>query len=124
MSEFSREQRVADFVRDELADIIRSHMRDPRVGMVSVNDVKVSKDFSYAEVYVSSLQSDETEDREELIQVLNRAAGFLRTHLAKRHTMRTTPQLRFHYDELVEKGPHLEKLIDEAVAQDKQRESE
>ena len=53
MREFGREERVGDFIRDELASIIQRQMRDPRVGMVSVNEVKVSKDLSYAEVYVS-----------------------------------------------------------------------
>jgi ribosome-binding factor A len=97
-------------------------MRDPRVGsFVSVNDVKVSKDLSYAEIYVSSLQAEDAEAKQELIGVLNKAAGFFRTELAKRHTMRTTPKPRFHYDELVERGPRLEKLIGQAVSQDKAR---
>lgn len=118
----SRDLRVADFVRDEVSRILQRDMRDPRVGsFVSVNDVKVSKDLSYAEIYVSSLQALDTESQQELIDVLNRAAGFFRTELAKRHTMRTTPKPRFHYDELVERGPHLEKLIGQAVSEDKAR---
>lgn len=112
----SRELKVADFIRDEVARIIQLEMRDPRVGsFVSVNDVKVSRDLSYAEVYVSSLQANSEEDKQELIKVLNGAAGFFRSTLAKRHTMRTTPKLRFHYDLLVEEGPRIEKLIDTAM---------
>jgi len=118
----SRNLRVADFVRDEVSRILQRDMRDPRVGsFVSVNDVKVSKDLSYAEIYVSSLHAEDARAQAELIGVLNRAAGFFRTELAKRHTMRTTPNPRFHYDELVERGPKLEKLIGEAVSQDQQR---
>ena len=118
----SRDLRVADFVRDEVSRILQRDMRDPRVGsFVSVNDVKVSKDLSYAEIYVSSLQAEDAQAQAELIGVLNRAAGFFRTELAKRHTMRTTPKPRFHYDELVERGPKLEKLIGQAVSQDQQR---
>lgn len=118
----SRDLRVADFVRDEVSRILQRDMRDPRVGnFVSVNDVKVSKDLSYAEIYVSSLQAEDARAQTELIDVLNRAAGFFRTELAKRHTMRTTPKPRFHYDELVERGPKLEKLIGQAVSQDQQR---
>jgi ribosome-binding factor A len=118
----SRDLRVADFVRDEVSRILQRDMRDPRVGnFVSVNDVKVSKDLSYAEIYVSSLQAEDAQAQTELIDVLNRAAGFFRTELAKRHTMRTTPKPRFHYDELVERGPKLEKLIGQAVSQDQQR---
>ena len=118
----SRDLRVADFVRDEVSRILQRDMRDPRVGnFVSVNDVKVSKDLSYAEIYVSSLQAEDAQAQTELIDVLNRAAGFFRTELAKRHTMRTTPKPRFHYDELVERGPKLEKLIGRAVSEDQQR---
>lgn len=113
----SRDLKVADFVRDELARILQFEMRDPRVGtFVSVNDVRVSKDLSYADIYVSSLQAETSEARTELVDVLNGAAGFFRSQLAKRHTMRTTPKPRFHYDELVERGPALDRLIDEAVA--------
>lgn len=118
--EFGRDLRVADFIRDELADIIQRGMRDPRVGMVSVNEVKVSKDLSYAEVYVSSFAADTPESRVALIDVLNKAGGYLRTELAKRHRMRTTPKPRFHYDELVESGPRLEALIEKAVRSDEE----
>jgi ribosome-binding factor A len=118
----SRDLRVADFVRDEVSRILQRDMRDPRVGsFVIVNDVKVSKDLSYADIYVSSLKSNDAEAQAELVAVLNHAAGFFRTELAKRHTMRTTPKPRFHYDELVERGPRLEQLIGQAVTQDQQR---
>ena len=73
----SRDLRVADFVRDEVSRILQREMRDPRVGsFVSVNDVKVSKDLSYAEIYVSSLQANDARAQGELVDVLNRAAGF------------------------------------------------
>ncbi len=117
MTAVSRDLKVADFIRDEVAQIMQHEMRDPRVGLlVSVNDVRVSKDLSYADIYVSSLQADTDEDRVELIRVLNGAAGFFRSTLAKRHKMRTTPKPRFHYDELIEAGPRLEKLIDQAMS--------
>lgn len=113
----SRDLKVADFIRDEVARIIAFEMRDPRVGsFVSVNDVKVSKDLSYAEIYVSSLQVNEPAEQEALIKVLNGAAGFFRSTLAKRHKMRTTPKPRFHYDLLVAEGPRIEKLIGTAMA--------
>ena len=115
----SRDHKVADFIRDEVAKIIQMEMRDPRVGsFVTVNDVRVSKDFSFADIYVSSLQVNSELEREELVDVLNKAAGFFRSTLAKRLRMRTTPKPRFHYDQLVESGPRLERLISEAVAAD------
>ena len=113
----SRDLKVADFIRDEVARILAFEMRDPRVGsFVSVNDVKVSKDLSYAEIYVSSLQVNDVAEQEALIKVLNGAAGYFRSTLAKRHKMRTTPKPRFHYDLLVAEGPRIEKLIGTAMA--------
>ena len=114
-----RELRVADFIRETLADIIRAEMRDPRVGMVSVTDARVSRDLGYADVYVTSLEADDEPSREGLLDVLNGAAGYLRSALAKRHGMRTTPRLRFHHDDLIESGPRLEALISKAVADDR-----
>lgn len=121
MRQYGRDLRIADFVRDELATIIQQGMRDPRVGMVSVNEVSVSKDLSWADVYVSSIETESVEDRDELIGVLNKAAGYFRSELAKRHSMRTTPKPRFHYDEIVEKGPRLEALIESVVKSDSER---
>jgi ribosome-binding factor A len=118
MRESGRDLRVADFIRDEIASIIQREMRDPRVGMVSVNEVRVSRDLSYADVYVSSLEADTEPARRVLIEVLNKAAGYFRSELAKRHKMRTTPKPRFHYDELMERGPRLESLIEKAVRED------
>lgn len=118
MADSGRDLRVADFIRDELAKIIGQQMRDPRVGMVNVNEVRVSRDLSYADVYVSSLDTESAEARQELVDVLNKAAGFFRSELAKRHRMRTTPKLRIHYDELMEEGPRLEALIEKAVQAD------
>lgn len=119
MREFKRELRVADHLRRELAGLIRSEMRDPRVGLLAVNDVTVSKDLGYADVYVSSFGVEADPEKAELIEVLNHASGFLRTALARESTMRTTPRLRFHYDETLEQGVHLEDLIERAVNADR-----
>jgi ribosome-binding factor A len=124
MRESGRDLRVADFIRDELASIILREMRDPRVGLISVNEVRVSKDLSYADVYVSALDTDTEAARRSLIEVLNKASGYFRSELAKRHKMRTTPKPRFHYDELMERGPRLESLIQRAVRADAARASE
>ncbi|MEQ8484809.1 MAG: 30S ribosome-binding factor RbfA [Pseudomonadales bacterium] len=118
MADRGRDLRIADFIRDELASIVQREMRDPRVGMVSVNEVRVSRDLSYADVYVSSLDAATPEARSELLGVLNGAAGFFRSELAKRHRMRTTPKLRIYYDELMDEGPRMEALIDKAISED------
>jgi ribosome-binding factor A len=121
MRESGRDLRVADFIRDEIAQIIQREMRDPRVGMVSVNEVRVSRDLSYADVYVSSIEADTEAAKQALVEVLNHAAGYFRSELAKRHKMRTTPKPRFHYDELMERGLRLEALIEKAVHDDSAR---
>lgn len=118
MQERGRDLRVGDFVRDEIASIIQKQMRDPRVGMVMVNEVSVSRDLSWADVYITSMDAQTEEERTELIGILNKASGYFRTELAKRHRMRTTPKPRFHYDEAVERGPRLEALIDSALQAD------
>ncbi len=118
MTDSGRDVRVGDFIRDELAAIIQREMRDPRVGIVSVNEVRVSRDLSYADVYVSSLNVTTPAEKDELVGVLNGAAGYFRSELAKRHRMRTTPRIRVHYDQLVEEGPRMDALIDRAVQAD------
>lgn len=118
MGGHGRDLRVGDFIRDELASIIQREMRDPRVGMVSVNEARVSRDLSWVEVYVSSFETKTPQERAELVEVLNKAAGYFRSELAKRHSMRTTPKPRFHYDESVERGPKLESLIESAISAD------
>ena len=110
-----RGERVGDAIRAELATILQRDMGDPRVRMTSVTDVRVSGDFGVADVYVSSLSATNAEAQAGLVRVLTRAAGFLRARLAARQALRRTPLLRFHYDDLVERGPRLEALIDRAV---------
>ena len=118
--EYSRTQRVADQVQKELAQLIQLEMKDPRLGMVTVSAVKVSRDMSFADVYVSFLGVDEQENIDQSLQVLNQAAGFLRSQLARAIKLRFTPQLRFFYDNSLRRGAYLSSLIDEAIAKDAQ----
>lgn len=121
MRPYGRELRVADHIRERLAEIVRAQMRDPRVGMLSVNDVRVTKDLSAAEVFVSTLSADTDEKRDELVTVLNKAAGFLRTALARESKMRFTPALRFTYDEVWVRGREMDSLIERAVEADREQ---
>lgn len=122
--EFGRPQRLADYLRKEVSQIIQKEMRDPRLGMVGVTDVEVSKDLLHAKVYVTVFGKDTAADMEEPLKVLNHAAGFLRTHIAQSATMRMTPTLRFYFDESISRGSHLSHLIDEAISADKARRAE
>lgn len=121
--EFSRTGRVADVLQRELAQIIQKEMRDPRVGMITISEVRVTKDLAQAKVFVSILD-DEEEKVKQVMKALNDASGFLRTQLAGRVTLRTTPKLFFTYDDSLIRGNRLQKLIDEAVAQDKPNDDE
>lgn len=122
--DYSRLQRVADALRRDLAQYIQLEMRDPRVGMVMVNEVEVSRDLAHARVFVTVMGVDSEEEAGEALRVLNDAAGFLRSQLARNSTMRTTPRLSFVYDSSVLRGQHLSSLIDEAVATDKAMDSD
>ena len=116
--EFTRTQRLGDFMRQELAKLIQFEVRDPRVGMVSITDVQIAKDLSHAKVYVTVLGKDTLEDASESIAALNHASGFLRSSLAKINYARTTPKLRFVFDESIGRGARMSKLIDDAVSAD------
>ena len=117
--EFGRAQRVGDFLKRELADLIQHKLRDPRVGLVSVNEVKVSRDIGFADVYVTFMDKPTEAEAVESVKVLNNAAGFLRTQIAKDIQMRSTPRIRFKYDESVNRGRHLSDLIDRAISSDR-----
>ena len=116
--DFSRTQRVADHIRRELAGYIQTQMRDPRIGMVMVNEVEVSRDLAYAKVFVTVLGKDSADDAREALAVLNDASGFLRSQLAKGSTMRVTPKLKFVFDSSVLRGQKLSRLIDQAIDAD------
>ena len=107
-----RPQRVADLIQRELSDLIRREVRDPRVGMITLTSVDVSPDLSHAKVFFTLLQKEKID---ETTQALQRTAGFLRSQLAHRMKMYTTPELRFVYDESVERGDRLSRLIDSAI---------
>ena len=116
--EFNRTHRVADFLKRELAQALQFEFRDPRLGMVSITDVEVSRDLSYAKVYVTVLGSDTEEEAQSSIAILNNAAGFLRSQVARSNNARTTPRLRFYFDTSIGRGSYLSSLIDRAVAAD------
>ncbi|WP_067515170.1 30S ribosome-binding factor RbfA [Endozoicomonas ascidiicola] len=116
--EYSRTQRVADQIQKELAQLIQLEMKDPRLGMVTVSIVEVSRDMSFADIYVSFLGVDDQEQIDESLKVLNQASGFLRSQLARAVKLRFTPQLRFFFDNSLRRGAYLSSLIDQAVAKD------
>ncbi|WP_129141849.1 30S ribosome-binding factor RbfA [Modicisalibacter coralii] len=121
MREFKRTDRVADQLQQELAVLIQREVKDPRLGMVTVSGVTVSRDLGYADVYITLLGDDDAARIKENLAVLKRAGGFLRSQIARRMKLRHVPELRFHYDESVTRGHKLSSLIDEAVEADRSR---
>jgi ribosome-binding factor A len=108
-----RPQKLADLIQRELSDLIAHEMRDPRVGMLTITSVDVSPDLSHAKVFFTLLEQAKLEDT---LRGLKRSAGFLRSQLARRIKLYTTPELRFEYDESVERGDRLSRLIAQANA--------
>ena len=111
-----RQQRLADLLRHELAVILQSGMKDPRVRLATVSEMVVSRDLRHARVRVSVLGSDE--DRRHCLEALERARGFIRTQLARRVRLRTVPDLHFELDRGAEHSQHIHALLEELHVDD------
>lgn len=111
--------RVADQIQRDLAELIARELKDPRVGMVTINAVEVTPDYAHAKVFYSLL----TGDPEEVQQGLTAAAGFLRTGLFKRLHIHTVPTLHFVFDRTTERASDMNALISKAVASRSKEES-
>jgi ribosome-binding factor A len=108
----NRGVRVADQIQRDLSELIARELKDPRVGMVTINAVEVTPDYAHAKVFFSLL----TGNPEETLQGLNTAAGFLRNGLFKRLHIHTVPTLHFVFDQTVERAADMNALIAKAVA--------
>jgi ribosome-binding factor A len=115
--EFPRTRRVGEQLQRELAGLIREELKDPRLGMVSVSAVQVSRDLSHAKVYISVLGT--AEQAEASLGVLKHAAGYLRHKLGKQLHIRVIPELHFFYDRSLEEGARMGALINRAIAGDR-----
>ena len=119
---FDRRDRICEQIRRELAELIRTELKDPRVGMVSITGVEISADYAHAKVFFSSMSGREHLDS--VLAGLNQASGFLRRELGRRITIHNPPQLHFVYDESLERGADLSKLIQQAVSTSSASDSE
>ena len=109
----ARSERIADQIQRSLAEVVRTELRDPRVGLITLTGVELSRDQSHAKVFFTVLGPQGA--AADALEGLQRAAGFLRSALARELTTRKVPELHFAYDESVERGVRLSRLIDEAV---------
>ena len=111
---YPRAKRVGQQIQRALSELIRRELRDPRLGMITLTDVRMSPDLGYAKVYYSVLGADPHLAQE----ILTQAAEFLRGPLGRALGIRHSPELRFVQDELIESGARLSALINEAVKKD------
>jgi ribosome-binding factor A len=106
-----RPERLAEQIRMDVAEILQSRLKDPRLPLITCTRVTVTNDLKHARLYVSVFGDDETRDR--AMEVLEGATGYVRRQLAHRLALRTAPEIRFVFDPSVEYGIRLEKLLRE-----------
>lgn len=119
-AEFSRTQRLGEQIKRDLALLIQRELKDPRIGMVTVNFVDLSKDLSYANVNITVLVADDSDEKIiESLTILNEASTFLRMELGRALKVRKVPHLRFHYDDSLKRGARINALIYQALQSDR-----
>ena len=117
--EFKRTDRVAEQLQRELAQIIQMEVKDPRLGMVTVSGVTLSRDLYYATAFVTFLGIDEDDKSiSDALHILNQAAGFVRGSIGKRMQMRVIPEIKFEFDKSISRGSELSALIKKARDKD------
>jgi len=118
--EFSRKHRVAEELKRELGVLITTEVKDPRVRLVAITDVEVSRDLKYAKVFVGTFDvTAEAESSSQALEGLRAARGFLKRALGKRLRLRVMPELRFEEDTTERDAHRMSGLIDSAVAEDR-----
>lgn len=118
--DYARTDRVSQEIQKEVAMIIQREVKDPRLGMVTVNAVEITRDLAYAKIFVTFFTL-EGQSEKESAAVLNDAAGYIRTLLAKRIKARIMPELRFVFDQSMSEGVRMTNLCNQAVAEDERR---
>jgi ribosome-binding factor A len=114
--EFSRTDRVGSQIQRELAGLVHGELDDPRLGMVTIQAVKVVRDFSHAKIFFTFLGGQL--NARETARILNDASPYFRHELGQRIKLRSVPELHFVHDESIDRGEKLSSLIDQAVASD------
>lgn len=110
MATKARARKVAERIQEELADILKRNVADPRLAMITITEVDVDRELAYAQIYVVASGDDERMD--DVLAGLEGAQGYLRSQLAARIQLRSFPQLRFRWDASHERGARIEELLD------------
>ena len=116
--DYPRSERLASQIHRELAQLLRTGLKDPRLGAPSIVEVEVSKDLSQARVFFSVMEPETAADS---LEALNRARGFLQREIGKLIKARVTPKLSFVYDDTDIRGRQMADLIDSAIASDRRK---
>ena len=107
-----RIERVNNLIRREISELIQHQVKDPRLGaFLTITEVITSPDLKFARIFVSSINGQE--EKQKILKVLNAAAGFLRTELAGKMRIRRVPELSFSWDDSIEKGDRVLRLLDQ-----------
>ena len=112
-----RAERVGEQMKKEVMDIINNKVKDPRVGFLTITDVELTNDLSHAKVYLTVLGSNKEIDN--TFKALEKAKGFIKSELGSRMRLRIVPELFFEYDESIEYGNKIEKMIQDLHKNDK-----
>ncbi|WP_392552746.1 30S ribosome-binding factor RbfA [Orbus wheelerorum] len=118
---FSRPQRVGHELQKEIAIILQREIKDPRLGMVTVSSVELSRDLSYAKVFVTFLNDKEPDVVTQGLKVLNDATGYIRSLVGKAMQLRIIPELKFAYDQSLVEGMRMSNLVTEVINKDENR---
>jgi len=118
--EYSRTSRVSQQVQKELARILQQEVKDPRIGMVTISGVDITRDLAYAKVFVTFLTIGE-QTNDESLEGLNAAAGYIRRLLGKAMRLRIVPEVRFCFDETLTEGLRISEMVSSAVKVDKSK---
>jgi len=112
-----RQKRVSELIRREISNLLETKVKDPRLDFVTVTGVEVTFDLRDAYIYVSALEG--AERREEILEGLNSAAGFLRRQIGEELRLRYIPRLYFRWDESLERGERIERILKQLAEEKK-----
>lgn len=122
--EFKRSDRVAQELKKEVAVILQREVKDPRIGMVTVSDVEVSRDLAYAKIFVTFLFDNDQEAINQGMKGLEKASPYIRSLVGKAMRLRIVPELRFIYDESLVEGMRMSNLVSNVIREDKAKHKE
>lgn len=122
--EFKRSDRVAQELKKEVAVILQREVKDPRIGMVTVSDVEVSRDLAYAKIFVTFLFDNDQEAINQGMKGLEKASPYIRSLVGNAMRLRIVPELRFIYDESLVEGMRMSNLVSNVIREDEAKHKE